>query len=149
MIRTQRAHLNVEAQTHPGMTGKNNEDRYAVASFVASAQDRVPILFAVLADGIGGHRGGEVAAELAGNHILQSVGQRDGKYWRHIIEQAVSEASDAIAAHSATNEDLNGMGSTCATAWVIGDKLYTGYVGDSRIYLMRGARIQQLTIDHT
>jgi protein phosphatase len=149
MIRTQRAHLNVEAHTHAGMTGKNNEDRYAVASFVLSAQDRTPVLFAVLADGIGGHRGGEVAAELAVNHIMQSVARCDGKYSRHIIEEAVSEASDAIAAHSAKNEDLKGMGSTCATAWVIGDKLYTGYVGDSRIYLIRGARIQQLTIDHT
>src|SRR5215475_3248285 len=149
MIRTQRAHLNVEAHTHAGMTGKNNEDRYAVASFVPSAQDRTPVLFAVLADGIGGHRGGEVAAELAVNHIMQSVARSDGKYSRHIIEQAVSEASDAIAAHSATNEDLKGMGSTCATAWIIADKLYTSYVGDSRIYLMRSARIQQLTIDHT
>jgi len=149
MIRTQRAHLHVEAHTHAGMTGKNNEDRYAVASFVLSAQDRTPVLFAVLADGIGGHRGGEVAAELAVNHIMQAVAKSDGKYSRHIIEQAVSEASDAIAAHSATNEDLMGMGSTCATAWIIGDRLYTGYVGDSRIYLMRGARIQQLTIDHT
>lgn len=149
MIRTQRAHLNVEAHTHAGMTGKNNEDRYAVTSFVISAQDRTPVLFAVLADGIGGHRGGEVAAELAVNHIMQSVAKSDGRYSRHVIEQAVSEASDAIAAHSATNEELKGMGSTCATAWIIGDRLYTGYVGDSRIYLMRGARIQQLTIDHT
>jgi len=149
MIRTQRAHLNVEAHTHAGMTGKNNEDRYAVTSFVVSAQDRTPVLFAVLADGIGGHRGGEVAAELAVNHIMQSVAKSDGRFSRHVIEQAVSEASDAIAAHSATNEELKGMGSTCATAWIIGDRLYTGYVGDSRIYLMRGARIQQLTIDHT
>ena len=149
MIRTQRAHLNVEAQTHAGMTGKNNEDRYAVASFVLNSQDQTPILFAVLADGIGGHRGGEVAAELAVNHIMQAIAKSDGKYSRHIIEQAVSEASDAIAAHSATNEDLKGMGSTCATTWIINDRLYTGYVGDSRIYLMRGARIQQLTIDHT
>ena len=149
MIRTQRAHLSVEAQTHAGMSGKNNEDRYAVASFVLNSQDRTPVLFAVLADGIGGHRGGEVAAELAVNHIMQSIARSDGKYSRHILEQAVSEASDAIAAHSATNEDLKGMGSTCATTWVIGDRLYTGYVGDSRIYLIRGARIQQLTIDHT
>src|ERR1041384_4691206 len=140
MIRVTRAHLNVDAQTHPGMTGKNNEDRYAVASFVLDKRDRTPVLFAVLADGIGGHRGGEVAAELAVNHIMQSVAGSDGKYSRHIIEQAVSEASDAIAAHSATNEELKGMGSTCATTWIIGDKLYTGYVGDSRIYLMRGAR---------
>src|SRR6185369_11802014 len=149
MIRTQRAHLNVEAHTHAGMTGKNNEDRYAVASFVTNAQDKTPVLFAVLADGIGGHRGGEVAAELAVNHIVQSIAKGDGKYSRHLIENAVSEASDAIAAHSSTNEDLKGMGSTCAIAWIIADKLYTGYVGDSRMYLMRGGRIQQMTTDHT
>jgi len=41
------------------------------------------------------------------------------------------------------------MGATCATAWIIGDELYTAYVGDSRIYLMRSGRIQQLTVDHT
>jgi PPM family protein phosphatase len=149
MIRTQRAHLNVEAHTHAGMSGKNNEDRYAVASFVTNAQEKTPVLFAVLADGIGGHRGGEVAAELAVNHIMQSIAKGDGKYSRHLLENAVSEASDAIAAHSSTNEDLQGMGSTCAIAWIIADKLYTGYVGDSRMYLMRGGRIQQLTIDHT
>jgi len=149
MIRTQRAHLNVEAHTHAGMTGKNNEDRYAVASFVTNAQDKTPVLFAVLADGIGGHRGGEVAAELAVNYIVQSIAQGDGKYARHLIEDAVSEASDAIAAHSASNEELNGMGATCAIAWIIADKLYTGYVGDSRMYLMRGGRIQQMTIDHS
>ncbi len=149
MIRTQRAHLNVEAHTHAGMTGKNNEDRYAVASFMTNTQERIPVLFAVLADGIGGHRGGEVAAELAVNHIVQSIARGDGKYSRHLIEEAVSEASEAIAAHSSTNEELKGMGSTCAIAWIIGNKLYTGYVGDSRMYLMRGGRIQQMTIDHT
>ena len=59
MIRVARAHLNVDAQSHAGMTGKNNEDRYAVASFVLDQRDRIPVLFAVLADGIGGHRAGE------------------------------------------------------------------------------------------
>ncbi|MFT3892114.1 MAG: protein phosphatase 2C domain-containing protein [Anaerolineales bacterium] len=149
MNRVSRAHLNVEAQTHPGMTGKNNEDRFAVASFVLDSEEKMPALFAVLADGIGGHRGGEVAAELAVNHIMQVVAKSDGRQARQTIETAVSEASSAIAAHSATNDDLKGMGSTCATAWIIGDRLYTSYVGDSRIYLMRGGRIQQLTIDHT
>ena len=149
MHRVPRAHLNVEAQTHPGMTGKNNEDRFAVASFVLDGEDKMPVLFAVLADGIGGHRGGEVAAELAVNFIMQTVAKSDGRHMRQTIETAVNEASSAIAAHSSTNDELKGMGSTCATAWIVGDKLYTGYVGDSRIYLMRGGRIQQLTIDHT
>jgi len=149
MIRTQRAHLNVDAQTHAGMTGKNNEDRYAVTSFVLDAENRVPVLFAVLADGIGGHRAGEVAAELAVNHIMQVVAKSNGRDISGTIEEAVTEASDAIAAHSASNENLKGMGATCAIAWLIGDKLYTAYVGDSRIYLLRGGRIQQLTVDHS
>ena len=149
MIRTSRAHLNVEAHTHQGMTGKNNEDRYAVASFHVSEKDNTPVLFAVLADGIGGHKGGEVAAELAVNHIMQSVARCDGRFSRDVIEQAINEASSAIAAHSASNDELKGMGATCAIVWVIDNKLYTAYVGDSRIYLMRGGRIQQLTVDHS
>lgn len=149
MNRTTRAHLNIEAQTHAGMTGKNNEDRYAVASFVLGPRDRTPVLFAVLADGIGGHKGGEVAAELAVNHIMEVVSKSDGRHIRRTIEDAVADASNAIAAHSSTDENLKGMGSTCATAWVIGDKLHAAYVGDSRIYLIRGGRIQQMTVDHT
>ena len=149
MIRVTRAHLNVDAQSHPGMTGKNNEDRYAVASFVVDQRDRIPVLFAVLADGIGGHRAGEVAAELAVNHMMQAVARSDGRHIRSTIEDAVLEASEAIAAHAASNENLKGMGATCATAWIIGDKLHTAYVGDSRIYLIRSGRIQQLTVDHS
>jgi protein phosphatase len=149
MIRTSRAHLHVEAYSHQGMTGKNNEDRYAVASYRVSKKDATPILFAVLADGIGGHKGGEVAAELAVNHIMQSIAKSDGKFSQHYIEEAVSEASSAIAAHSSTNETLKGMGATCAITWIIDNKLYTAYVGDSRIYLLRGGRIQQLTVDHS
>ena len=149
MIRVSRAHLNVDAQSHAGMAGKNNEDRYAVASFVLDQRDRIPVLFAVLADGIGGHRAGEVAAELAVNHMMQAVARSDGKHIRTTIEDAVTEASEAIAAHAQSNENLKGMGATCATAWIVGDKLYTAYVGDSRIYLIRGGRIQQLTVDHS
>ncbi|MDX1379193.1 MAG: protein phosphatase 2C domain-containing protein [Anaerolineales bacterium] len=149
MIRTSRAHLQVEAYSHQGMTGKNNEDRYAVASYQVSEKDRTPVLFAVLADGIGGHKGGEVAAELAVNHIMQSIAKSDGKFSREYIEQAVNEASSAIAAHSSTNENLKGMGATCAITWIIDNKLYTAYVGDSRIYLIRSGHIQQLTVDHS
>ena len=149
MKRTARAHLNVEAQTHAGMTGKNNEDRYAVASFVLAGSERTPSLFAVLADGIGGHRAGEVAAELAVNHIVDVVAKSDGHQIRRTLEDAVADASNAIAAHSASNDNLKGMGSTCATVWIAGDRLHTASVGDSRIYLLRGGKIQQLSVDHT
>lgn len=149
MNRTSRAHLNVEAHTHAGLSGKNNEDRFAVASFTLDAQQTTPVLFAVLADGIGGHKGGEVAAELAVNHIMETIANSDGRHPQRIMQEAVMLASDAIAARAAADENLKGMGSTCAVAWAIGDKLYIASVGDSRIYLIRGGRIQQLTVDHT
>jgi protein phosphatase len=149
MIRTDRAHLTVAAQTHAGMTGKNNEDRYAITSFQLSEEDLTPVVFAVVADGIGGHRAGEVAAELAVDHISQYIADSDAQRPKKILESAIHEASEAIADHAAAASDKKGMGATCACIWVIGDKLYTATVGDSRIYLLRGGRIQQLTTDHT
>jgi len=149
MIRTDRAHLNVVAQTHAGMTGKNNEDRYAITSFQLSEDDLTPVLFAVVADGIGGHRAGEVAAELAVNHISQAVAESDVQRPNKILERAIHEASEAIADHAASSSEQKGMGATCACVLVIGDQLYTATVGDSRIYLLREGRIQQLSTDHT
>lgn len=149
MIRTDRAHLTVAAQSHAGMTGKNNEDRYAITSFQLSEDDLTPVLLAVVADGIGGHRAGEVAAELAVNHISQAVAESDAQRPKKILERAIHEASDAIAEHASTTSEQKGMGATCACVFIIGDKLYTATVGDSRIYLLREGRIQQLTTDHT
>jgi serine/threonine protein phosphatase PrpC len=149
MIRTQRAHLHVAALSHAGMTGKNNEDRFSVLSHVLSADDSTPSVFAVLADGIGGHRAGEVAAELAVDHISQQVAESNGREPLTIMEDAIHAASEAIAHHSASDDNQHGMGATCACAWVIGDKLYISFVGDSRIYFLRGGKILQLTTDHT
>ena len=147
MNRTQRAHLNVAALSHAGRSGKNNEDRYAVVSF--TADDGHPVVFAVVADGIGGHRAGEVAAELAVNYIIQQVADSNGRKPLEAIESAIDIASQAIAARSASQDDQQGMGSTCVCAWIVEDKLYTGYVGDSRIYLIRDEKIQRLTLDHS
>jgi serine/threonine protein phosphatase PrpC len=149
MIRTQRAHLHVAALSHAGMTGKNNEDRFSVLSHVLSADDPTPSVFAVLADGIGGHRAGEVAAELAVDHISHQVAKSNGREPLTIMEDAIHAASEAIAHHSASDDAQNGMGATCACAWVIGDKLYISFVGDSRIYFLRGGQMLQLTTDHT
>jgi len=147
MNRTQRAHLNWAALSHAGRSGKNNEDRYAVVSF--TTDDGHPVVFAVVADGIGGHRAGEVAAELAVNYIIQQVADSNGRKPLEAIESAIDTASQAIAARSASQDDQQGMGSTCVCAWIVEDKLYTGYVGDSRIYLIRDEKIQRLTVDHS
>ena len=91
-------HLVVEAQGLLVAVERPNADQYGNGRLAAEFfQERVPVLFAMLADGIGGHRGGEVAAELAVNHIMQSIAKGDGKYSRHLIENAVNEASAALA----------------------------------------------------
>lgn len=149
MIRDSVAHLHIAALSHSGMAGKNNEDRYAVSSFHMSSEDARPVVFAVVADGIGGHRAGEVAAELAVNYISQGVAESNGKKPLKIMENAIHDASQAVAAHSASKLEQEGMGATCACVWIIEHKLYIAHVGDSRIYLARGEHIRRLTIDHT
>lgn len=149
MIRSSLAHLHIAALSHSGMSGKNNEDRYAVSSFNLSAEDPRPVVFAVVSDGIGGHRAGEVAAELAVNYISQGVAESNGRKPLKIMEEAIHDASQAIAAHSASKTEQEGMGATCACVWVVERKLYLAYVGDSRIYLVRGGHIRRLTKDHT
>ena len=149
MIRSTLAHLHVAALSHAGMSGKNNEDRYAVSSFQLSRDDSRPSLFAIIADGIGGHRAGEVAAELSVNYITMGVGESNAKKPVKILENAIHDASQAIGAHSAGKDEEEGMGATCACAWIIENRLYTAYIGDSRIYLLRGKHIQRLSIDHT
>ncbi|MCL5611850.1 MAG: protein phosphatase 2C domain-containing protein [Chloroflexi bacterium] len=147
MNRSQRPHLNIAALSHAGMSGRNNEDRYAIASYLG--KNKTPVLFAIVADGIGGHRAGEVAAELAVNYIIAKVSESNGNKPLEIMESAIHTASQVITSHSASKTEQRGMGSTCACVWVEGDRLYTTYVGDSRIYLRRDGKIQCLTVDHT
>jgi len=147
MIRTQRPHLAVATHTHPGLSGKINEDRLALASF-QGASGR-PVLIVAVADGIGGHNAGEVAAELAVQRIVDEVAQSDGAEPLRILRIAVQSASQAIAERSTRQADTAGMGSTCACAWFDGDRLYTAYVGDSRIYFVRDEKIHRITVDHS
>jgi len=149
MIKIEQAHLPIAAQTHPGMSGKNNEDSFAVSACTKEDSQKTPVVLAVLCDGIGGHRAGEVASEMAVNRISQRVMESDGNHVLETIQHAVQEAGQEIYTHAQANQERNGMGATCATACIIGNRLYTATVGDSRIYLMRGQNIRQLSIDHT
>jgi len=150
VIPAERAHLFVAALSHRGMKkGKNNEDRYAISSYYLAEDDDTPLLFAIIADGVGGHLAGEVAAEMVVDYVSQAVAESDAKNPLTIIEQAVIGASQAVNNLAAEDERKYGMGATCVCAWIIDNRLYTGSVGDSRLYLMHGATIQQLTTDHT
>ena len=149
MIRTTHAHLHIAAVTHSGMAGKQNEDRLAVSSYRIGEHDATPSVFAIISDGIGGHRAGDVAAEMAVESISQMVAQSDASRPVEILDNAIQVTSDAIAAKGKDDTQRLGMGTTCACAWVIGNRLFTASVGDSRIYLLRSASLMQLTVDHT
>ena len=149
MIRTNNSPLQVAAATHPGMAGKQNEDRFAVSSYRVSKKDATPSVFAIISDGIGGHRAGEVAAEMAVETISHMVSQSEIRDPLGILDHAIQVTSDAIALKAKDGSQRLGMGTTCACAWVIGSQLFIASVGDSRVYLLRSGSLMQLTVDHT
>jgi protein phosphatase len=149
MIRTSHASLYVAAVTHPGTAGRLNEDRFAVSSYRVSETDPMPSVFAIISDGIGGHRAGEEAAEMAVETISHMVGQSDVRHPLTTLDHAIQAASDAITKRAKDDTQRLGMGTTCACAWVIGSQLFIASVGDSRIYLLRNGNLVQLTVDHT
>ncbi len=150
MIRTEKAPYNTVAISHPGMSGKNNEDRFAVSAFRLGGKDATPVLLAVLSDGIGGHRAGEIAAEIAVERISRRVSESKGKLSPvDILQDAVIEVSEEIRKMANEDPERKGMGATIASALIVGRHLHMVTVGDSRVYLLRNHRIRRLSIDHT
>jgi protein phosphatase len=149
MIPSERAHLHISTITHPGMSGKNNEDRFAVSRYRLEGERSLPAVFAVVSDGVGGHRAGEVAAEIVVETIQQAIATSDGNQPLQALREAIQQASRAVYDQAQADENYRGMAATCACALVIDNRLYTASVGDSRIYLINGDSIQQLTTDHT
>ncbi|MGQ0603764.1 MAG: PP2C family protein-serine/threonine phosphatase [Anaerolineales bacterium] len=133
--------------THAGESGKHNEDRCAVKFF--RAPDGEAVTLAVVCDGIGGNRAGEVAAELAVTAIASAVAESEAGDYRAIFTTAIDRATASITEQAQKNLDYRGMGTTCAIAVMHGWRLYTGYVGDSRLYVLRRNHLQQISVDHT
>jgi serine/threonine protein phosphatase PrpC len=125
--------VSVGAATDIGQVREGNEDSYLV----------LDPLFAV-ADGMGGHRGGEVASDLAIRTIRHLFERRQGS----LIEQ-VERANRAVFERSRSDREVSGMGTTL-TAVVVDDRqARLAHVGDSRAYLLRGGELTLLTEDHT
>lgn len=148
MIPTDKPHLNVAAHSHTGETRTNNEDRYSVTAY-RMERSSIPALLAIVADGIGGHNAGEVASDLAVETIVNRLTASRIKEPLFQLQAAIMEANEVVAQAARTNDDQQGMGSTVVTAWIIGTRLYTANVGDSRIYFLREGILQQTSIDHT
>jgi serine/threonine protein phosphatase PrpC len=148
LIQTDSPHLGVVAFSHPGESGKNNEDRFSVTAYRLERGNR-PSVLAAIADGIGGHQAGEVAAEIAIQALLHALAPSSGVQPVRELRAAVIEAARAVSRASRENPEREGMGSTLSVAWILDKLLYLASVGDSRVYLQRHGRLHQLTVDHT
>ncbi|HMC23361.1 MAG TPA: PP2C family serine/threonine-protein phosphatase, partial [Thermoanaerobaculia bacterium] len=103
----------------------------------------------IVADGMGGHRGGATASRLATETVkAQYLGSPTGDV-ASALRDALTRANANVFAQSQTNPDLRGMGTTTSALVIRGNQGWIGHVGDSRIYLLRGDAIQQLTEDHS
>lgn len=142
--------VSATAQTDKGLRRKNNEDNLLVLPEKGVY---------VVADGMGGYAGGEIASELAVRTIERAFndGTFDGEPHTSIparaseLARAIQMANIAILERAESDKQLAGMGTTVCAARFSPNKqrLYVGHVGDSRIYRMRKDVLTQITKDHT
>jgi PPM family protein phosphatase len=141
------------AATDVGRKRAANEDNFLI--------DQELRLF-VVADGMGGHSSGEVASAMAVHTIRTIVGRErdlfeqdrgDDPTWHMeicmLLEYAVHVACEQIYAKGVQEPEKKGMGTTVVVLLIVRDRGYIAYVGDSRIYLLRGGIVYQLTEDHS
>ena len=128
--------LNFFAKSDRGLIRDNNEDSgYAGPHLL------------ILADGMGGHAAGEVASELMVNHLEildQNPGQEDTTA---LLEAAADQANEAISDHVKAHPETEGMGTTLTTMLFNGTDFGVCHVGDSRGYLLRDGKLEQITKD--
>lgn len=116
--------------------------------------------FVVLADGMGGHQGGEIASAMAVSGVsedLESAGkslekgnaQEQSQAIANLLEQTISKVNSEIFATAEANDHYKGMGTTLVVSLVHNDKLHYAHVGDSRLYRLRNKQLEQLTVDHS
>jgi len=120
--------------SHPGRKRRRNEDAWVCQ----------PPLFAV-ADGMGGARGGEIASRVAATALGETV---DGNGEERVVA-LVQKANRQVFDRAREDADASGMGTTITVALVEDGVVAIGHVGDSRAYLIRDHKVEQLTEDHS
>ena len=149
----QRAHFKIFSGSDRGLVRSHNEDSVGVVEFELST-----MLAAVVADGVGGHAGGEVASKLAVDRILEYLNsnmrsvedeqQINDRGLQQQLLNAVHEANAAIIEEQ-QQPGLAQMATTVVAVLLKRHQMMLAYMGDSRCYRWREHRLEQLTHDHT
>ncbi len=103
----------------------------------------------IVADGMGGHRGGATASRVATETVKAQYLGSETDDVAAALRDALTRANARVFAEAQSNPDLRGMGTTTSALVVRGDEAWLAHVGDSRIYLVRNDEISQLTDDHS
>ena len=130
--------LAVHALTDVGKVRASNQDALVV--------DEGLHLYGV-ADGMGGHNGGETASAGARDNLIALLAGQEPSL--DALRTGVTETNAALFRQQAEDESLAGMGTTLSVIWMSGHFAYLGHVGDSRIYRMRNGKLEQMTDDHS
>lgn len=130
-----------------GKMRENNQDAFYLAKDLS-----FPLY--IVADGMGGHKAGEVASTMAMNIIEKNflnnkVDLLNDATIIKLIKKSIEEANTKIYLKSLENEKCKGMGTTITLAYIFKNKIFIGHVGDSRAYLIRKNKMFQVTEDHS
>ena len=137
------------AKSDVGKVREMNQDSY----YISNSLDEVQLY--MLADGMGGYKGGEIASSLAiqtaksyiENNFKEIPKDRDSII--QLLGSSMEYANMVVYEKSLENPELEGMGTTLEIALIYNNKVYIGHIGDSRIYRIRNEFIRKLTQDHS
>lgn len=142
--------ISIGFKTHPGKRRESNQDSYAVLRHADLGGTRDALL--VVADGMGGVKGGEIASRIVAETITESVQSlSDSLDGTALLTEAIHVANAQVLAknHADSRSEMQRMGTTCVAAILEGSSLVVGNVGDSRAYLLHQGRLFQITQDHS
>lgn len=134
--------------THTGHIRAGNED---VVSYMFPRRSNPAArldLFALVADGMGGHAAGEIASALAADAVTDAV-MTSAEPLPGALRSALQRANEIILQQARLDDGLAGMGTTCTAVAIADGELYMGHIGDSRAYVIRGGRAYQVSEDHS
>jgi protein phosphatase len=142
-------HVRATQLSDVGLVRTENQDFAMLTTPEEETDARLDGRLLIVADGMGGHRGGATASRLAASTIKSEFLGTDRSDIAMSLRRALETANARIFSEAQTNPDLRGMGTTCSTLFTRDEIAYVAHVGDSRIYLVRDGAIRQLTQDHS
>jgi serine/threonine protein phosphatase PrpC len=132
-----------------GCQRENNEDRYAYWEPVADEEFARKGRLAIVADGMGGHEGGQEASRIAVETIQEVVAETQSGDPQSLLLTGFQTAHQRILEYADGHPELHGMGTTATAIALVDNQLFYAHIGDSRLYLVRGADISRVTHDHS